>query len=145
VGRTHGIADTKGLSELVANPFQYVRTTTAAPVASVSVGNVRDVPSSPEAIRARYEQKISGWLQRHKVYPKEAKELKQEGKPVLRVRLDRGGQVTFFAIEKSTGFQILDRAALDMVNRANPFPAPPPDYPGNGVLEFLIPVQFKLN
>lgn len=98
-----------------------------------------------EEIRVRYEQTISTWLAAHKQYPAAARQLGQQGRPVVRVRIDRGGNVKFSSVDTPTGHQLIDEAALDMVRRANPFPVPPIGYPGGALLEFLIPISFDLN
>ena len=117
-------------------PSQFVRT----PAASASSG---EVLTAEQAIK-RYEQTMSAWLQRHRVVPEMARSLGQYGSPVLRVQISRAGAVKYFAIERSSGYPLIDEAAMDMVRRANPFPAPPSSYPGGQVLEFLIPVTFDL-
>ncbi len=94
-----------------------------------------------EAVRARYEQEISGWIQQHKLYPSSANG--REGRVVVRMRIDRTGAVRYYAIEQTSGVQALDDAALDMVRRANPVPAVPANYPAANLVEFLIPISFK--
>lgn len=93
-------------------------------------------------IRARYEQQISLWIDRHKVYPDEAREKGQKGEVVVRIRIDRQGNVKFSAIETPTGYPLIDQAALQMIQRANPLPAPPANYPAGNMIEFLIPTRF---
>lgn len=134
----------------------------AAPVAAVEVKQfVRDLSSpatptqsdvviqgnskDPQAeMISRYEQTISLWIQKFKIYPEEARAGGMEGETVVRIRINRRGDVHYYALERTTGYQVLDRAALDMVRRANPVPAVPSDYPPGEVLEFLIPVSFNL-
>jgi periplasmic protein TonB len=123
-------------------PSQHVRQT-AAPVMGVAVSDAAPMETAAQAI-ARYEQQMSAWLQQHRVVPPMARQLGQHGTPVLRVRINRQGAVSFFAIDRSSGFALIDDAAMDMVRRANPFPAPPASYPGGALLEFLIPVTFDL-
>ena len=94
--------------------------------------------------RKRYELTISQWIAKHKVYPAGALLLGQHGKVVIRLRIDRAGNVKYSAIEQSSGFKLIDRAALDMVARANPVPAVPSDYPPGNLLEFLVPASFDL-
>lgn len=94
-----------------------------------------------QAARARYTQEVSAWIERHKLYPAEAKG--SEGRSVVRVRIDRMGNVRYYAIEQSSGSQALDQAALDMIRRANPMPAAPQNYPEGNLIEFLIPISFK--
>jgi protein TonB len=127
------------------NPQQYVREVGAAPA---NAGIPQGAPSGvslndqvAQAIRARYEQQISAWVQRHKIYPAEAGG--REGRAIVRVRIDRLGNVRYYAIEQSAGLGSLDAAALDMIRRANPMPAVPADYPDGNLVEFLIPISFR--
>lgn len=94
-----------------------------------------------EAARAKYELEISSWIQRHKYYPVAAGG--REGRAVVRVRIDRAGNVRYYAIEQSSGMQALDDTALDMIRRANPVPAVPDTYQSGNLVEFLIPITFK--
>jgi len=95
-------------------------------------------------VMSRYTQLISLWVQKFKVYPEEARVGGFEGATVVRVRIDRKGNVRYYALERSTGIEMLDRAAIEMIKRANPVPAVPADYPKGDLLEFLIPVNFSL-
>lgn len=94
-----------------------------------------------EEIRTRYEQQISLWIERHKIYPQEAG--KTTGRVVLRVRVDRQGYVRYYAVERTSGNEYLDRAAIEMMRRANPVPAAPANYPAGNLIEFLIPILFE--
>lgn len=95
-------------------------------------------------IMSRYTQMISLWIQKFKVYPEEARAQGLKGAAVVRIRIDRRGNIHYQALEKATGIPLLDRAALDMIRRANPVPAVPNDYPAGESFEFLIPVNFSL-
>lgn len=92
----------------------------------------------------RYTQIISMWVNRHYNYPSEARNLGMQGVAVVRLRIDRYGNITFFKLDKQTGHRALDKAALEMVERANPVPPVPDDYPSDQLIEFLIPVKFTL-
>lgn len=94
-----------------------------------------------ETVRARYEQIISVWIERHKIYPQQAN--RAEGIVQMRVRVDRQGYVRYYVIERSSGNAALDSAAIEMIRRANPVPAAPPNYPAENLIEFLIPISFK--
>jgi protein TonB len=98
-------------------------------------------PQTVQTIRARYEQEISLWIQQHKYYPVDAGG--REGRAVVRMRIDRAGNVRYYAIEQSAGMAALDAAALEMIRRANPVPMVPANYPAGNLVEFLIPITFK--
>lgn len=93
-----------------------------------------------EVVRRRYEQDISAWIERHKIYPAEAGG--KQGRVIVRVRIDRTGVVRYYALEQSSGSNVIDIAAVDMVRRANPVPAVPANYPAGNLIEFLIPINF---
>jgi len=101
-------------------------------------------PAGPEEIVQRYEQAISVWISRNKVYPDEAKRRRIEGSPTVRVRINRQGKVLYHVIERSSGDAFLDQALMNMVKAADPMPAVPENYPQGEELEFLIPVSFSL-
>lgn len=92
-----------------------------------------------EAVRQRYEQQISGWIQQHKFYPAAANG--KRGKVIIRVRIDRSGYLRYYGLEQSSGNDLLDAAAIDMIRRANPLPAAPANYPAGNLLEFRIPIE----
>ena len=121
-----------------AGPQQYVREA-GVPVAELTKTG-GGTSESPQEIRERYEQQISGWVGRHKLYPPEAHG--REGRVVVRMRIDRTGYVRYYAIEQSSGNAPIDAAAIDMVRRANPMPAVPENYPSGSLIEFLIPITF---
>ncbi len=104
---------------------------------------VRDGKRDAE-IMSRYTQMISLWIQKFKLYPEEARQKNLKGSTVVRIRIDRRGNIGYYALERTTGVEALDRAAIDMIRRANPVPAVPDDYPPGDTFEFLIPVNFTL-
>lgn len=124
---------------------QYVRERDPNTVLPAQAGNALGNSAAATAdVLSHYEQAISSWIQRFKLYPEQAKKSRITGDAVLRVRIDRRGNVRYNALESSTGYPELDRAALEMVRRANPVPPVPADYPASEVIEFLIPVSFRL-
>ncbi len=117
------------------------------PMSIESNGLIYGEPQGREAIenmRVRYEKELSKWLEEHKQYPTAARALGQHGKPVLRLRIDRKGQIKYSKVDKSSGYRLIDDAALEMAKNSSPYPAPPKHYPGELVLEFLIPISFDL-
>lgn len=124
-------------------PKQFVR---ALPTENTNKNNgiaLGNSTSSNAEIKANYEQTVSLWIKKFQFYPDEAREMGLKGSPVVRIRIDRRGNIRSNLIETSSGYEELDRAALDMVRRANPVPAVPDDYPLGEAFDFLIPVTFE--
>lgn len=95
---------------------------------------------------ARYEQQIALWIEDHKRYPEDAKAAGMEGNAVARIRINSNGKILKYALEVETGYPVLNRAVIDMIRRSDPVPSVPDNYPGaSDLLEFLIPISFKLN
>lgn len=100
-------------------------------------------PAWAPTARVRYEELLFAWMQRHKQYPLLAKRRGLEGRGAVRVRIGRDGRVLERSVTRSTGEAMLDQAALDMVGRANPFPAVPSEYAGE-TFEFVAPIEYRL-
>lgn len=96
------------------------------------------------AATARYEQLLVAWLEKHKKYPRRAKRLRIEGDGMLRILINREGQTQQVTLEQPTGNRLLDKAALEMAQRADPFP-PMSENDLRLELEFLVPVSFVLH
>lgn len=93
-------------------------------------------------ILRRYEQVISLWVVRNRVYPPEAFQRGLQGEAVVRIRINRQGRILSYRIEQSSGHSLIDASLSEMVKRSNPVPAVPENYPGAKELEFLISVSF---
>lgn len=85
------------------------------------------IPSPPPAptISPDYRSLLSGWLESHKRYPEEARQRGEEGRAVLRFRVDRYGRVLDYSVVSSTGFADLDAAVEAMMRGAMLPPFPP--------------------
>jgi protein TonB len=82
-------------------------------------------PAPAPTISPDYRSLLSGWLESHKRYPEDARQRGEEGRAVLRFRVDRYGRVLDYAVVGSTGFADLDAAVQNMMHGATlpPFPA----------------------
>lgn len=116
-----------------AAPPQAAAPTVAPTPASVPTSNA--VPT--------YKGLISAQLERFKRYPALSQKRGEQGVPMLRFTLDRRGNVLKASLELSSGHDMLDKEAVDLANRAAPFPPMPADLPGD-TLELIVPIQFKL-
>lgn len=100
-------------------------------------------PANPFAISAWRNELLQRLLQA-KRYPEEARDRDQQGVVQLRISLDRQGKLLSANLVKSSGFAVLDAAAVATIHRAEPFPEPPPQMPGNPI-ELTVPVHFALH
>ena len=77
------------------------------------------------------------------VYPRRARELEQQGEALIRARLDRRGNPEEVLVWKSSGFVLLDHAAMSAVRGWQFEPA---RRNGEAVVAWVqIPVRFALN
>jgi protein TonB len=86
-----------------------------------------------------YNALVFGHLQRFKRYPTSARGA--QGTVVVRFVLNRAGAVIESAVTKSSGNDVLDREALEILRRATPFPPFPAVKPGPQDL-YIAPVNF---
>ncbi len=109
------------------------------------VVEVRPVPetTAPGALQAPPERRASNdteasWdtvlkahLEKHRRYPLTARAMRIQGIAHVRFRMSRAGKLISVTLSRSSGFDILDRAALDTIRRAQPLPPIPTEGPTN--------------
>jgi protein TonB len=79
--------------------------------------------------KANWEKALSRQLNRHKRVPEAARGRRGEWEAVVAFRVDLSGRLVGAELRKSTGVPALDKEALELFERASPFP-PPPEIPG---------------
>ncbi|MDL1971394.1 MAG: energy transducer TonB [Candidatus Desulfofervidaceae bacterium] len=82
-------------------------------------------------------------IERHKEYPLWARRYGIEGKVIVAFSLKRNGQLEGLKIEKSSGYSLLDKAALKTIRSSAPFPAFPSGLNKN-MITLQIPIYFHL-
>jgi len=98
-------------------------------------------PTGP-IVSAGYRAALSAWLESHKHYPESAREHGEEGRAVLRFRVDRSGRVLDYTLLQSTGHPDLD-ASLDQMMRGASMPPFPADMASSEV-EVSVAIRFAL-
>ncbi|EGY02360.1 TonB protein [Nitrospirillum viridazoti Y2] len=83
-------------------------------------------------------------LERFKRYPADAQTRHQQGVAYLRFTMDRDGRVLSSRLEKSSGYELLDREVQALIERAQPLPKPPPEL-GSDRVELVVPIAFSLH
>jgi periplasmic protein TonB len=90
--------------------------------------------------RLTWQRELAAHLDRHKRYPNDR--ASQNVEIVLGFVLDRTGRVLSVAVVRGSGDRSFDDAALAMMRRADPVPAPPPRIADSG-LSFTLPIVFR--
>ncbi len=113
----------------------------ATPVeAPQSVTVDQGIGVSRQRARLTWQRELMAHLDRFKRYPGER--LQRNTEIVVDLTMDRTGRVVSASVSKSSGHNAFDEAAVAMVRRASPLPAPPPLVADEG-LTFMLPVIFR--
>ena len=132
---------TQASTESVAAEATATPSSEAMPQGKRSVAPVLGTGETARRVRATWQKELVAHLDRHKRYP--AGRSSKAAEIYVRFTLDRMGHVLSSSIEKSSGDTAFDEAALSMVKRSDPVPAPPPVIADEG-LSFTLPVIFRV-
>jgi periplasmic protein TonB len=132
---------TQASTESVASEATATPSSDAIPEGQRSVAPAIGTGETARRVRATWQKELIAHLDKHKRYPAERSQKAAEIQ--IRFTLDRMGRVLATNIEKSSGDTAFDEAALAMVRRSDPVPAPPPLIADEG-LSFTLPVIFRI-
>ncbi len=107
----------------------------AAPAPGATSHNPNAVPNWKSLLLAQ--------LERHKRYPPEAQSRGEQGVAQIAFSIDRRGRVHSPHIVRSSGSNLLDRATMSLVERAQPLPPPPPEIPGTQIA-ITVPIRYNI-
>ncbi len=93
---------------------------------AVSAGGTDSVPSpvDQEALWQAYAKQISAIFAKKRTYPPMARRLNQSGSVLVEMELAQTGQLLQAQIVRSSGSKILDKAALDLIEKVDLPPLP---------------------
>ena len=100
-------------------------------------------PRPTAAQVASWHRQIALQVERHKGYPASARARHETGTAQLAFTLDRNGKVLASRVVRTSGFASLDQETIDTVQRAQPFPPPPTNLPGE-TFDFTVPIRFNI-
>lgn len=112
-------------------------------VAALPAAPAVGATSENRAVAASWHGLILAQIERHKGYPEEARAHGDKGTAQVAFTLDRQGRVLASRIVRSSGFPALDQETMATVRRAQPFPPPPSNMPGE-TFEFTVPIRFNI-
>lgn len=123
-------------AEATATPTSETMTESAR-----SAAPVQGTGESAQRVRVTWQKQLIAHLDRHKRYP--ADRPRKAAEILVSFALDRTGHVVSATIVKGSGDPAFDEAALAMLKRSDPVPAPPPLVADEG-LSFTLPVLFRV-
>ena len=106
-----------------------------------SVAPAQGTGEAARRVRVTWQKELITHLDKHKRYPAERSQKSAE--IIVNFTLDRVGHVLQVAVVKGSGDAAFDAAALAMVRRSDPVPAPPALIADDG-LSFTLPVIFRV-
>ena len=106
-----------------------------------SVARAQGTGESARRVRATWQKELAAHLDKYKRYPPDRS--MQSAEIVVSFELDRTGHVLSTSVVRSSGDASFDAAALAMMRRSDPVPAPPPLVADDG-LSFTLPVIFRV-
>ena len=117
----------------------------APPAAKQAPAQTVAAPPSPVAGEGHdaYLGRVLSQLKRYKQYPSSARMARITGVVFLHFVMDAQGKVLKYEIAKSSGKAVLDEEALALIQRAQPLPALPADFPTR-TLDVVVPIEFSL-
>ncbi|MBS1143024.1 MAG: outer rane transport energization protein TonB [Proteobacteria bacterium] len=116
----------------------------AAPVAEAA----RPAPAAAQArpqseILDHYRQRLGELFARHQEYPRIAAMRGWEGEVRLRLKVARRGNLLGVALDRSSGFEVLDQHALAMLEALAGLP-PLPEALDSNEIQVVVPINYKL-
>ena len=148
----------------IANPDQQVETEKEAKEIPTEVPEETSQESAPQSVAAApkasagqdeqdlsaaQEQGLTDWqkslvlaLNAAKDYPRRARKARAEGTVTVAFSLDQYGRIKARQVSKSSGWPVLDKAALDIFDRLKALPAPPAAM-GAGPFDLAIPISYR--
>lgn len=117
-------------TEVIAVPAKPDAAPSPTPPAPIVAPTPPPQPVGPsqtdiEDARGKYGNALWGAIGKHKHYPKIAQMRGWQGDVTVELQLDGNGKLKSKKIIQSSSYDVLDKQALDMVEKAAPFPAPP--------------------
>ena len=96
-----------------------------------------------DAARSLYKSLLEREIVKHKQYPAIAKRRGLQGETIIELQIDTNGQPTSVKVQTSSGFDVLDNTAIEMVRKTVAATSIPAILRGTSST-FLVPVSFRL-
>lgn len=128
----------------VSKPVEPAVTKVAPPVENKPVEKKTVEPLNPDpSIKEGYLSYLRQTIDERKVYPKNAKRLRQSGTVTVRFTLLPNGTITNVSVVGSSGFELLDDATIELLRSIAQVRALPKEI-ASAPMELTLPIQYSL-
>ena len=135
----------------VPSPSSAMASENLAPAAAASAPTAEAARPAPAIAPQRpqsevldgYRQRLGELFARHQEYPRVAAMRGWEGEVRLRLKVARKGNLIGVALDRSSGFDVLDQHALAMLEQLASLPPLPEALDANEI-QVVVPINYKL-
>jgi protein TonB len=118
------------------------------PIEAAAVGPKATAPHQgasrkPNQAEISWQKALHLHISRHKRYPTEARDRRVQGVVTVSFSIDGKGHVSNVRILKGSGSSLLDDEAIEILQRADPLPAPP-EQSVETARNLSLPIQFNI-
>lgn len=107
------------------------------------VVKIPEEPKPDPKVKEEYIAYLRQMIDERKTYPKNAKKLRQMGIAKVKFTLLRDGTIKNVSLADSSGFELLDQAATDLLDNLAHVRAFPKEIPQNS-LDLVLPIEYSL-
>lgn len=143
--RVKGIKKKPPVKKLKKTPFA------SKPQKQQKIGN--DIEDAPEIASggtmdpsllavASYAQQLQQFIERNRYYPRRALVMEQTGTVKVRLTIEPNGRFSTIELVEGSDYNILNKAARELVTQLKAFKPLPADYKGDGTFE--IPINYQI-
>ncbi|MBD3806617.1 energy transducer TonB [Sulfuricurvum sp.] len=126
----------------VEAPVQKTPETLVVKAVAPKVPSIEPIKTDPKA-KENYIAHIRQLIDERKVYPKNAKRLKQMGTVIVRFKVVDDGTITNVSVIDSSGFELLDQSAKELLYNIGRFRAIPEEL-GSEPIDLTLPIEYML-
>lgn len=112
-------------------------------ISQKKIENIEQRSQGQQTLLASYLSEIRKTIERHKRYPTLAKRLRHQGKVIVQFILKKDGSYESVKIVKHSLHKLLNREALESINRIKTFKSFPNEFK-QAQFELKIPINFSL-
>lgn len=131
-------------AQATSNPASSVDNTSASnPTSDSSATGEGSGRERILSLEEQYALQLRSLFEAKKSFPVMARKLGKEGRVTLQLVLGSNGSVLQYQVAESSGSEVLDQAALRLVNQIGEFP-PFPEEIKRTNWQFFIPIEYRL-